>query len=711
METDLSGHKRYKKTLQPPLSQLNLTPSSWINDRLPDMLWAVLAIGFWSREKALAFFRYVAKFVENNPECYLITFAGIGGLSVGKRLKLIKYMLSWSDDTKEMLRPLMFFQTLPGFSEWKKLLDDAVPEKDWKRLGDAVLKVLWHQSEAATDCRWVKILCRMVGGKMKLDISMKDTARGIIEYPNYGDLRKIRPSIRATEITFESQKRNIDYSWPQNFWKTCFEKTICSPESLAYKEKLDAKTWETSRRHYLEETRRLRMSLIDHFLQTSVTTAIDARYEACFGFAFYSFTLFTEITLYKLNYSVVGRMILRSLVECLISFAYLLKEDDPDLWKNYRGYGTGQAKLIYLKLQELKDKSVSINEKMINEIANEDVWQEFVSINIGQWDKTDLRKMSEKAGLKDIYDQYYNWTSGYIHASWAAIRETVYERCFNPLHRLHRLPTRDFAKLLSVTLDALKIVNDIYELLSKAYPVFEDRIKPYNSNMKRNEIPKELLKIYKQFDNCKRCKQENNPLLHILGGGRFKNPQFLFLFINPTHLNISSHKDYKGKRRYPFIGVHHFYRFLSEVGFIDRKIVDDIYKHGWQVEDEDRIEKSLYNSSIYITNLVKCTQPHPKVPNKRIIEEDFNLFKQELNTVSPRYIITFGILPFKILTGKDIRLKDYLAKIRKNTYKPVESIDVFSRRYNILSCYFSVGRGDQQKAKEMLSYIKGKYSK
>lgn len=494
METDLSEHKRYKKILQPPLSQINFTPSSWINDRLPDMLWAVLAVGFWSREKALAFFRYVAKFVENNPECYLVTLAGVGGLSVDKRLKLVKYMLSWSDDTKEMLRPLMLFQTLPGFSEWKKLLDDAVLQKDWKRLGNAVLKVLWHQSETATDCRWVKVLCRMVGGKMKFDISMKDTARGIIEYPNYGDLRKIRPSIRAAEITFESKKKNLDYSWPQNFWNTCFEKTICSPESLGYKDKFDAKTWETSRKYYLKETKRLRMSLIDHFLKTSVTTAIDARQEACFGFAFYSFTLFTEIILYKLDYSVVGRMILRSLVECLISFAFLLEEDNPDFWKNYREYGTGQAKLVYLKLQELKDKPTAINEKVMDEIANEDVWQEFVSINIGQWDKTDLRKMSENVGLKDIYDQYYNWTSGYIHSSWAAIREAVYERCFNPLHRLHRLPTRDFPRLQSVTLDALKIVNDICELLSKAYPSFEDRIKPHDSKMKKKESPTKIRK-------------------------------------------------------------------------------------------------------------------------------------------------------------------------------------------------------------------------
>lgn len=285
------------------------------------------------------------------------------------------------------------------------------------------------------------------------------------------------------KITFESKSQNLDYSWPQNFWKVCFKKTSCAPEGVVKENEYNAESWEANRNHYIEETRRIRISIIDHFLKTSTSTAIDARHDACFGFAFYAFTLFTEIILHRLDYSIAGKLTLRFLVECLIIFSYLLKKNDPELWKSYRAYGSGQAKLIYLKLKELKNKPLSIDEKLMEEIANEDVWLEFVSINLGHWDKTDLRKMSREAGLKDIYDKYYNWTSGYIHANWAAIRETVYERCFNPLHRLHHLPTKNFTKLLSVTLDALKITNDVFELLSKAFPGFRDRIKPFTSKV------------------------------------------------------------------------------------------------------------------------------------------------------------------------------------------------------------------------------------
>ena len=131
------------------------------------------------------------------------------------------------------------------------------------------------------------------------------------------------------------------------------------------------------------------------------------------------------------------------------------------------------------KLQELKNKPNSIDIDVMERISNEDMWLELVPINLGHWDNADLRKMSEGAGLKETYDQFYNWTSGFIHGNWSAIRESVYERCFNPLHRLHRLPSGEFPFGPSITLDALIVTNMIYELLAKAYPLFDDRIKKY----------------------------------------------------------------------------------------------------------------------------------------------------------------------------------------------------------------------------------------
>lgn len=222
----------------------------------------------------------------------------------------------------------------------------------------------------------------------------------------------------------------------------------------------------------------------------------------------------------------------------------------------------------------------------------------------------------------------------------------------------------------------------------------------------KNRIPRKLLEIYKEFDDCEVCKKQKNPFLHILGGGKFKKPQFLFLFINPTHLNISSHKDYKGKRRYPFIGVRYFYKLLAQAGFVNKKLIDEIYKSGWQIKDEDRIEKSLFKNSVYLTNLVKCAKSNPDNPDKETIGKQFALLKKEINLVLPKYIVTFGKLPFKVLTDRDIRLKDLLSKIGGKVHYPFKSIEIYGKKYKVLPCYFPVGRGNPQKTFEILTYIK-----
>lgn len=226
----------------------------------------------------------------------------------------------------------------------------------------------------------------------------------------------------------------------------------------------------------------------------------------------------------------------------------------------------------------------------------------------------------------------------------------------------------------------------------------------------KKKIPRKLLKLYKKFDSCRRCEKENNFLRHVLGGGKFRKPQFFFLFINPTHLNISSHKNYDGKRRYPFIGVRYFYHFLSEAEFVSKEMVNDIYKRGWRINDEERIEQSLIDNRIYMTNLVKCTQSHPQNPQKEIIREDFPLLQEEIDIVSPKYIIAFGRLPFKIITGNDICLRDCLKRIKKDNFLPFKSTSILGKRYDILPCYFPVGRGSPGKALEILRYIKRRYS-
>ncbi|HEX74025.1 MAG TPA: hypothetical protein G4N93_02625 [Dehalococcoidia bacterium] len=303
IDSKISDHTRYKKELTPPFLKFKMTPSSWIDERLPEMLWAVLVIGSVEREKALSFFRYISDYIPKNPDCYNVTQSGIGEFTKAKRKGFIVRASSWSEEVKMALRPLTLFPSLPAVDDWKDSLDKPIPKDDWQKLSEAILTSYWHQSQEATDCRWIRLFCVILGGKMKFTREMEDTVHGVFEYPNYGDMRRIRPFIRASEISLPPTSKEKSSEWSQNFWQYCYDKTGCIPEErvsekIKNRQKTLSDEMEDTGKYYLKETVEVRNKLIDHFFNTSKVSTIDSRHEGAFGIALYGLTLFIEIILY-----------------------------------------------------------------------------------------------------------------------------------------------------------------------------------------------------------------------------------------------------------------------------------------------------------------------------------------------------------------------------------------------------------------------------
>ena len=430
-ETELNKYKKEGKTLTPPLAQIGITKSSWINDRLPEVLWAALIVTQMKREDALDFFRHCLKYIEGKEDLFDVTFSGISKFPAEHRIGFIKHLLSYSkQDIKIFLRPILFFSELPSFEDWNFLIGQELdPAKDWPTLGTAIRDCLWHQSQEATDCRWVKLTATVIAGKMHLPTA--EMVKEILLYPDEGDQRKVRPFIRASEVMPMLYTQNNE--WSKKFWKYCHESTKCIPEQdvngkIEEKYKILNGELKSSHKHYYNETRKVRNALIDHFFDTSQTTAIDSRHESVFGLALYGLDIFIENNLYHTGVSVNGRAMLRILFETYTTLAYLVKKEfeDPQVWDDYRSYGSGQANLIYRKYEEGSLQSSTVDKDKVEAIANEDAWVEFVPINLGHWDSSDLRKMCEYLGEKKMYDKYYAYTSGFVHGNWAAVRESIF---------------------------------------------------------------------------------------------------------------------------------------------------------------------------------------------------------------------------------------------------------------------------------------------
>lgn len=468
----ISQHHRQGTILTPPLGSLpQLTMASWKDDRLPEMLWAVLIVGNLPQSKAINIFRRVAKFFQQ--------FSGdkdapcdvrLSGLSRMKPEVFDDFLgnLLATKECKEILRPLLLFHDLPARSLWGKAIGEEPVDDDWKPLMIAVTSTLFHQSQEATDCRWVRVMCILLAGKLKLQ--SKEQVEELINYPDV-DLRKVRPSVRAMEGAMDAliPLNETDKGWSKKFWEQCLIDTSCFPLELK-SSVLPVLGTSASR---LREVYNL---LVKHTYNTQTTTMTDARHDTVFGVGLYCLNILSELLHVGASQSIIARFALRTIVDCLISLAYLAKKDEAGLWNSYRVFGAGQAKLSYLKIAQMDEAPSYVNVELLKELANEDLWEEFLPIELGHWEKSNTRKMSEDAGVKDVYDQFYSWTSTFSHGHWGALRDSVFDTCGNSLHRLHRIPRESTRVLPDVLSDACLCVDKILEVISQCYPDFPHKV-------------------------------------------------------------------------------------------------------------------------------------------------------------------------------------------------------------------------------------------
>jgi len=466
----IEQHHRQGKRLVPPLANLpKMQPRSWRDNRLPEMLWAALLVTHLPRPEALNVFRQLANHIHKHRDAGPspdITHTGLSTLEPELLLKTLG-IIAGADERRQALGCLLLLDDLPARDAWCQVVEPLDPADGWRRLMIAVAKTLDHQSQESTDCRWVRILCMMAAGKLHLPTD--ELAKEYLYYPDYGDMRKVRPSIRAAELAFDSIEEGGEREWPKKFWAQCYADTGCVP--LPSVSNLSAVIGTTP-----ERIRQVYDFAVEHFGKTSTTTATDPKHDAIFGLAFYCLSLLQELLRIGASQSVSARIALRSLVESFITLAYLARKNDLELWRSYRVFGAGQAKLQYLKLEALDEIPSFVDVETLKDLANEDLWEEFLPIELGHWNKADLRNLSIDAGIKDDYDKFYAWTSSFAHGHWGSVRDSVYDTCGNPLHRLHRIPRKSARALPDVVPDACEVMDKILAILEESYPEFPHRV-------------------------------------------------------------------------------------------------------------------------------------------------------------------------------------------------------------------------------------------
>lgn len=489
----LNAHKRQGKQLIAPLMQIgNRSTLSWLNDRMPEMVWAALILEACSREKALEVFRrfcilcrtYLEE-AEGPGLDWDPTLTALAQLPEGVTNNVIA-ALDNSGVSREILSPLLLFNSLPAIERWQALIPPVPPEKlgdAWQNLAMAVADVLDHQSQASTDIRWMNVMFKVLLGKIIFRRGADDEfVESLRLYPAHGDMRSVRPRVRAAELAFRSGpdgNKTGPSDWCLHFWSESLERTDCIP--LPPSEPKDKQFDRDAMAHDIKDARR---SLLDHWAGSLTTSGLDARHDATFALGFYALACLSEICMGLNSRIISGRLLIRTLTEIRINLAFLVRKGDQDMWSRFRAYGSGQAKLALLKYEELQsDQPNLVSTDTLKALANEDFFQEFVNIDLGSWSGSDLRKMAEQCGAKDDYDRFYGWTSAFVHGQWAAARDAVFATCVNPLHRAHRGPMPSQRPMESCIPDAISLVNSILSTIDECYPGLTFRLPVYCSSL------------------------------------------------------------------------------------------------------------------------------------------------------------------------------------------------------------------------------------
>lgn len=194
----------------------------------------------------------------------------------------------------------------------------------------------------------------------------------------------------------------------------------------------------------------------------------------------------------------------------------------------------------------------------------------------------------------------------------------------------------------------------------------------------------------------------SNKLSPILGAGAM-NPKYMIVFINPTARNLSSNPEWKGPK-YPFIGTNQPWGFFNKLGIIDDDLMQEIkhkYKN-WDIEFANKVLNRLKQKNIWLTNIVKNTGRDAQLPKAGDINLYLPSFLKEIEIINPGYIIAFGLIPIKAILKKDVKLSEYLEYARKHNKPKIEKIKINSKVFNLIPCYYPIGRGNPDKAFEIL---------
>lgn len=149
---------------------------------------------------------------------------------------------------------------------------------------------------------------------------------------------------------------------------------------------------------------------------------------------------------------------IRLLAETEIVLAWL-DQQGLELFNQYQDYGRGKQKLARRHMDDLAASMDEPPEELVRAMSLMDSklkvagGEEFINVSVAaNFAGVTLREMAEQVNRRDLYRHLYQGASSYSHGEWWTVEDDAMQRCLNPLHRFHLIPSHDPPGATSTTL-------------------------------------------------------------------------------------------------------------------------------------------------------------------------------------------------------------------------------------------------------------------
>lgn len=463
----LEGHLKVGRLFQPPLMALEQTIlSDWSRDDLPDLLWPLSLV--------LIHGDAGARRMSDAQGAILTAVSGdeldnAGAPVDGRLTSLERIPRRLRADVRRALRTLPFEVFPPELIGVTQLFDD-VPgawalnsfeghEADL----DATANLLADAIVSAADTRLTALVKTAPIGwliyrrKLTLPTEVVDMLKN---YPADSATRPqaeafILSSFLALKGAAYSQRPELESatkSWARSFWNQAWMSTPCLVSEAIAPSQVDEgvglEGLEERSRSAIIRAETLYTAFSDRAMSHELPADMyePSRHEVLTALAARAYrSVRAVLATPHMWTSEHGSHAARLLFETRVTIRWLIEEGGDEGFHRYQDYGRGKRKLLLRHIKSLAQQPSESAAAVISAFdakAGGDMGDAFQTVDLSAtFAGITLREMAETVGERAGYASVFAATSGILHGEWWTLEDYAMQRCANPLHRFHFVPS------------------------------------------------------------------------------------------------------------------------------------------------------------------------------------------------------------------------------------------------------------------------------